>query len=363
MHPNRSHVEIFIPNYPPPGFNAQQPSPFLFNAPPQPLNHFDIYKNRLSTYLQNRNRSTVKSLTSTFRNPRKMIIKLSECTAELRQSYALIGIINKELEKLSENAVNLTEDERQLKLAEINQKKAELVAIVAKYKDPCIQTEINYAIEQRKAKRHRIKLRKAETKELKHLEAKRRQQKHEKIDKWFAENAQNIADERRRIQAEQKASIILSNVHQRKAEAQNYISLFDSLKELHQLRSRKKKGERFREGDIFSKEMDELKAQWMEALAKYNEEEQRLQSIVNDNSNLNEWRSVLFGSSTEAILGSGGFTGVQNLKELISIRKQWDAFLVPEENPFGLAIPVGWVMPNSKPSDKWKVYQRNNIIK
>lgn len=356
MHPNRPHVEISIPNYPPPGFNAHLPPPFLFNAPSAPLNRFDIYKKRLSTYLENRNPST-----STFQTPRKSIIKLSECTAELKQSYALIGNIKEELEKLSRNSVNIAEDERQHKLAELKQKKEELVAIVAKYKDPAIQSEINYAIEQRKAKRERIKLRKAETKELKRLEVKNRQQKHEKIDKWFAENAQKIANERQRIQAEQKASIILSNVHQRKAEAEKYISLFDSLKELHQLRSRKKKGESFREGDILSKEMEDLKAMWMEALGKYNEEEKRLQSFINDNnSNLNEWRSVLFGSSTEEISGPGGSSGAQNLKELISIRKQWDAFIVPAENPFGSAIPVGWVMPNPRPSDEWKVYQRNN---
>lgn len=363
MHTNRQHVEIFIPNYPPPGFianNAHQPPPVLFNAPPKPLNRFDIYKDRLSTSLQNRDPSTVKSSTATFQKPRKSIIKLSECTAELRQCYALIGIIKEELEKLSQNLVNLSEDKRQHKLAELNQQKEELVAIIAKYKDSGTQTEINYAIEQRKAKRHRIKLRKAETKELKRLKAKNRQQKHENIDKWFAENAQQIADERRRIQAEQKASIILSNVHQRKAEAEKYISLFDSLKELHQLRSRKKKCESFREGDIFSKEMDSLKAMWMEALRKYNEEEQRLQSFINDNSNLNEWRSVLFGSSTEAVSDARGSSGVRKLKELISIRKQWDAFLVPEENPFGSAIPVGWVIPNPKPSNEWKVYQRNN---
>lgn len=355
MDPNRSHVEIFIPNYPPPGFNAHQPPPFLFNAPPEPLNRFDIYKNRLSTYLQNCNPST-----STFQTPRKSIIKLSECTAELKQSYALIDNIKEELEKFSQNSVNITEDEHRLKLAELKQKKEELVAIVAKYKDPAIQSEINYAIEQRKTKRDRIKLRKAETNELKCLEVKNRQQKHEKIDKWFAENAQKIADERQRIQAEQKASIILSNVHQRKAEAEKNILLFDSLKELHQLRSRKKKGERFREGDIFSKEMEDLKGMWMEALGKYNEEEKRLQNIINDNSNLNEWRSVLFGSSTETISGLKGSSNAQKLKELISIRKQWDAFLVPEENPFSSAIPVGWVMPNPKPSDEWKVYRRNN---
>lgn len=360
MRPNRSHVEIFIPNYPPPGFNAHHPSPLPFDVSSEPLNRFDMYKNRLSTYLQNRNPTDVKSSATTFQKPRKSIIKLSECTTELKQSYVSIRIIKEELEKLSQNSANLTEDERHHKLVELNQKKAKLVAIVAKYNDSGTQTEINYAIEQRRAKRNRIKLRKAETKELKSLEAKNRQQKHDNIDKWFAENAQKIADERQRIQAEQKASIILSNVHQRKTEAEKYILLFDSLKELHQLRSRKKKGERSSEGDIFSKEMDDLKAMWMEALEKYNIEEQRLQSIINDNSNLNEWRSVLFGSSTEIISGPGSSNGAQTLKELISIRKQWDGFLVPEENPFSSAIPVGWAMPNPKPSDEWKVYQRNN---
>lgn len=360
MHPNRPHVEIFIPNYPPPGFNAHQSPPIQFNASPEPLNRFDIYKNRLHTYLQNRKPSTVKPSFSTYQKPRKSIIQLSECTAELKQSYILIGIINKELGKLSQDFVNLTEDERHHKLAELNQNKEELIAILAKYKDPATQIEINYAIEQRKAKRNRIKLCKAQTKELKSLKLKCRQQKHEKIDKWFGENAQKIADERQRIQAEQKASIILSNVHQRKAEAEKYILLFDSLKELHQLRSRKKKCESFRQGDIFAKEMGNLKAIWIEALAKYNEEEQRLQNFINDNSNFNEWCTVLFGSSTQAMLGSEGFSGEQKLKQLISIRKQWDAFLVCEENPFGSAIPVGWVMPNLKPSNEWKVYQRNN---
>lgn len=348
MHSN--HDKIIVPNYPPPMLTASQHffpvGPFYTNPPPDLFNSnpYDIYKTRLSTYLTKRNASKQPHAGATSTKH----IKLSEVTSELRQSYDLIDALKQE------TSVNLPKEELQNKILELIRKKDELLALVNKYSDPAIQRQVRNAIEQRKAKRHRIQLRKAETKEMKEFEAKNRQRKHEQIDQCLVTMEQKITEERQRIYAEQRAEQVLADVKQRKAEAEQFLTLFDSLKELHRLRAKKKKDSRSGDLGAFSDEIHKLKKKWKKALKKYNEEEQRLRNFLDENTNLNEWRHVLFGIDQNASSG-----GANKLKNLISVRRMWDDFIVSNENPFGSTIPIGWVMPHAKPSDEWKKYQKN----
>lgn len=337
--------KIIVPNYPPPSL-AQYLLP-----PPTHQNHFEKYKNRLSTFLNQRN-ATAPTTTHSKRshtNP----IKLSEITAQLHHNYNLIDKVKQDIDALTKNVSSFTEDEFQFNLTKLTKQKDEIVMSISKYNEPDIQAKIIDAIEQRKAKRQRIKLKKAESKEVKCLEAKIRQQKHEQIDKWLEESTKKTAEERRNIETEQRAEQVLFDVHRRKTEAEKYLSLFDSLEELYRLRSKTSTASTSTGGDkSFFSGIKELREMWTATLETYNKEEQQLKDFLNEDSNLNEWQCVLFGSKNSS--------NDLELNYLISQRRLWDAFIVPHENPFGSSIPIGWVMPNPKPSDQWKQYQKQN---
>lgn len=40
----------------------------------------------------------------------------------------------------------------------------------------------------------------------------------------------------------------------------------------------------------------------------------------------------------------------------IHFRKSWDTFLVSPTNEMGSKIPIGWVLPNTRPNENWCQY-------
>lgn len=110
---------------------------------------------------------------------------------------------------------------------------------------------------------------------------------------------------------------------------------------------------------------------WEDALKTYCEEEQTLRAtlqaegddvdstIIKNQQIIEEWKTVLFGSSN--FIPNETYWALtvaeKNLGTFIAIRKSWDTFLVSNNSENGSRIPIGWVIPDSSTTD-WSRYIR-----
>lgn len=349
---------MLVPNYPPPPFVPQNQSTTDINSDEAILNaakNSNLYKHRLENYLGSRNNRTTQSHSEDIS---KKGLKLSEVSAELSNSFNLIQTINAEITALSQNLSTLTDHQWIHRISALNSETYDLARICLKYQDNHLRNDVQNLIKTRQIHRERIKKRKSETKVLKTFEAKQRARKHQEIDKWLERNEKKIIENRQKDENKQQAHEILTTIQNQKSEAEKFLLMFDSLKELHRLRNRDRV-QNVESDAKFKHEIEQLKQIWLDASQKYAAEEKGLRIFLDYSNNWEEWRDILFGEPTieEAIFSLK--KKENGLNQLIEIRKQWDKCIVPPDNKFGSSVPRFWAIPSANPTDKWKAYIKN----
>lgn len=348
---------MLVPNYPPPPFAPQNQSTAINSdaAVSKLATKSHLYSQRLQNYLNSRKNRTNKI---PFKEKSKKGLKLSDVSNELSNSFDMIQTINAEVKELSENLSTFTDHQWNHRISALNSETYDLAKICLKYQDNQLRSDVQNSIKKRHNKRERIKKRKAETKVLKVFEAKQRARKHQEIDKWLEKNEKKIMENRQKDETKQQAQELLANIQNHKSEAEKFLLIFDSLKELHRLRNRDRVSNV--ENDTkFKHELEQLKQMWLDASQKYAAEEKGLRIFLDYSNNWEEWGDVLFGEPTieEAL-----FTlkkKENGLNQLIEIRKLWDSCIVPPENQFGSSVPHFWAIPSANPTHKWKAYMKN----
>lgn len=343
----------FVPNFPPPpiptGFNFIQCNTSAIDAPSE-LRNPNLYKHRLQKYLKN------QKISSELNQSQKSV-KLNEVTKEVSHGFDMIEMIKNEIERMSQNSSSISESEWNQQIAQLNCLTDDLSAICSKYNDSNLLDEVQNLVEKRHIKRDRIKKRKAETKMFRKFEAINRERKHHEIDKWLKKNTEEILKNQREIETKQRAEQILMDVKTRKTEAEKSILDLNSLKELNRVRNRNKN---VTDDTEFNREIDEIKEIWVDAHKKYEIEEKGLRTFLNCTNILEEWRNVMFGEPKKEYATFSAKKKDSGFNQLIKIRNLWDKCIVPENNPFGSNIPIGWVFPNPNPTDQWKKYIKEN---
>lgn len=361
-----NNFQVFIPNFPPPPllpqFASDLNNPIPMSLPPPltapppltpPSTNADLYKNRLNSYLDRRKRRVLEKKSS---SQLQSHLKLSTVSQEMSQSIHLIQVLNENIATLSQSASEISTSQWNDHLSSLNSKLGDLSALCSKYNDVDVRTQVKSLIDKRQEKRRRIRKRKLETKAVKKYEAVKRAEKHQQIDEWVERNAVEIAKNRQQIETKQRAEQMFMDVKSRRNEANKFIQLMDSLKELNRIRNRDKYTGSAQSDSQLNRELSEMKQMWMDAAKTYAEEEKKLRKFINFTDDLEEWRNVLFGESTnEAHLGASNKRS-DGFDQLIAIRRLWDHFIVDEENPFGSKVPLFWAVPNTNPSEEWKTY-------
>lgn len=341
------NIPNLVPNFPPPPIRP---------PPPAFKNNANLYKERLQNYLLSRkNRLLSPHMPNEVR---QKPMKLSEISIDLSRFYDTVETMKSEIENLSNSASTILSSQWNNQITELKSQLNELSTIREKYENSNVCNNAKRAVEKRLKKRSHIKKRKAELNAMKECEMKNRKLKHHQIDQWLNRNAENIRENRRKIENKQQAEQVLTEVKSLKNDAAKHLLLFDSLKELYRIRSRDKASTAMYDIE-FNREMDKLKNMWMDASVKYEMEEKRLRTFLNCSNHCDEWQGILFGDVKSEDLFSLK-KNENGLTKLIEIRRQWDSFIVSDDNPHGSSIPLGWVIPNSNPSEKWKVYLEDN---
>lgn len=340
-------IPIFVPNFPPPPIHS------IYALPITSKPSSSVYKERLENYLQSRtNRPIPTSIaTETHQKP----LKLSELSMDISNVYGTIETIKTEIENLSRCAASLDNSQWDNQLLRLKSQLNELSTTNQKHQNPNLLNRAKRAVDRRLKKRSRIRKRKAEFDALKKCELKNRELKHQQIDQWLNKNAEKIRENQREIENKQRAEEVLAEVKTLKNDAAKYMQTFDSLKELYRVRNKDKAT-----GDSnFKSEIEKLKKKWLDASEKYEREEERLRTYLNYSNNLEEWKGAVFGDEKNEDIFS--LKKHENgLAKLIEIRRQWDSFIVPDENPYGSSVPLGWATPNANPTKQWAAHLKGN---
>lgn len=361
MYENTIQYSGNIPKYPPPLSTHQA---HTSKASGHPSIQFVTFQSRLNQYLAARtacNHISHQHKAISQQHSYGSKIKLSDVTAEMSQCYELTDKLKIELNDLANAKDTLTDAQWNERIAIVEHKKVTLVNLTEKYNDQNVQENIKNALKRRKKKRENIKKRKRETMEMKRFQIEKRLRIHQKIDKYLEANAHKLLKERQRIDAEQRAEEILAGVKKRKTEARKYITLIDSLIELHHVRCVQKGSDEHSEKEL-KRQLALLQTMWTDAIQNYEQEEEQLRKFLKTQDQyIGEWRNVLFGCDESVAIGTNPFLKSENsIKELIRIRRSWDKCIVPKNDPFGSTIPLGWITPNKNSSEKWKIYRQNN---
>ena len=52
-----------------------------------------------------------------------------------------------------------------------------------------------------------------------------------------------------------------------------------------------------------------------------------------------------------------------NLQSFLTIRQQWDVYIVPEGTSGGSSVPPGWVIPTAPPNSVWESFLKHSTGK
>lgn len=336
-------IPIFVPNFPPPPIHSMYALPITSKP------NSNVYKERLESYLKCRTNRPIP--TNIPNETRQKPLKLSELSMDMSHFYGTIETIRAEIEKLSRCAASVDNNQWDNRLTGLKSQLTELSATNQKYQNPNSLNSAKRAVEKRLKKRSRIKKRKAEFDALKKCVLKNRELKHQQIDRWLNKNAEKNRENQREIENKQRAEEVLTDVKTLKNDAVKYVQTFDALQELYRVRNKDKAA-----GDSdFRREIEKLKKKWLDASEQYEAEEKRLRTFLNCSNNLDEWQRTVFGDEKNEEIFS--LKKHENgLAKLIEIRRQWDSFIVPDENPCGSSVPLGWAIPNASPTDQWTSY-------
>lgn len=340
---------IYIPNYPPP------PLPSVSTQNALSLkNRVDTFRERIAHYLANR-KKIIQNTHETDTQIANEKLKLCDVTEEIRHCYELMDEIKLESASLLTESTCMSENEWTEKISMLREKQTQMMHLTEKYINPDIQTAIEIKLTRRQQKRLRIKKRKKETYELRQLRNQIRQEKHRLIDDWFQETAKTIGKQREQAEEVRRVEQILWDVKRKKADAIKNIHLMESLIELHRVRCIQKSLNVRCERELVD-ELSMLKSQWHLTLSTYEEEEQKLRNVMKSNDFSDMWRKVLFCANNE-ISHQDNVHPINDMDDLIRIRRAWDACTVSQSNLSGSSIPIGWITPNVTPLAEWATYQ------
>lgn len=351
--------QVFVPNYPPPpivqGF-SQNSSNIQKNVPSNQSDSFSLYKDRLSSYLDSRKSTVIPKLS---KNHSTKALKLGEVSKNLGHCFHLIQEITDNLNTSSPEAIH--EQQWNKYISELCSKTKDLSHICSKLVGNDVRNYIHNLLRNRLTRRKRIKKRKTETKLLKQYTVNKRTIRTEKINMWIEKNAKKILEQRCHLKTKHRAEQMLMDVKNRKHEANKFILLLESLRELHSIRNRDSYVS-IEANTVFNREINDLKMLWTSASNSYHIEEKNLRKFLHFTNSWEEWRDVCFSESTTEDMILTLWKKDDSLNRLIDIRNGWDQCVVfDSENCFGSSLPLCWAYPNPSPTNKWTIYMKQTL--
>lgn len=295
-------------------------------------------------------------------------LKLYEAKQLMTDWLQLIAELSIQRDKLAALASHHNEMEWVKEIKRAQTLKARIEQIQAQFSS---SEEINHLEQQavkRKKKREWQKKRRKEEHVLKKEAEERKKVLHKKIDEW---RSQIIAEDQAKRRAElmkHEAGGVLGEVKRKQTEATKALDLLKALRKLREARKQEAevKGVYVKPTEEENRKFDE-RVKWLENVMAprrelYEAEEKTLRVMLAEEEEEKEKERRENERKNQASLGlsdpmdwfrSYYKQGEHSVQSLLQIRRQWDAFLVPDTFPGASRIPDGFVTPAEPSSDLW----------
>lgn len=314
-------------------FKNLHPSNIIHYTPHhgQHSNHLiEKFEQNFQQFLTNRQQKNKKLLTAADAAAQQKKFKLNEMKKDFIKINEIIENLKTNEYNLRQNINQLTPDEWTESFKIFHNEQKSIESQLTKYENPLTLNIVNKTISQRHNKRLQLKRLKANNrKQHKIIRENYRQDLHKKIDLW---QLKSIADDKMKIEEKQQNSKrvpqVLGGVAKKKLEAKKYLDVLDSLIDLRRARLVQSGKIQSIGENYFIERINRLKAVWIDALQNYDNDEDELKKILNNNKQSIEceWNRALFNvaaSSTGLNYENSKipmFKGNYNLDDFISIR-------------------------------------------
>lgn len=270
--------------------------------------------------------------------------------------------------------------------SQLKAKKEELLAIYSAVSNPdlisLIQTKLQKIQNKRECQRKQKVLRSS----IKKAAEQHRVEQHEKIDRWLNSIKNKDLHVKKENEIKKEADNILSEVKKKISEAKHNL---EALVALEKLRNARKANFLAKGGFVFSKhetqfteKVSQMRVVMQKQLSIYEDEERALSVMLETeqegqreeekNRKIKKLKQLqeekqanilecLFGnqdtpspSDPEYMYWKYYSSGTDSMENLLKVRYEWDAFLVPSNCEEGSSIPQQWVVPELPSSALWE---------
>ncbi|KAL6112654.1 pdcd7 [Pungitius sinensis] len=203
------------------------------------------------------------------------------------------------------------------------------------------------------------------------------------IDKWRMQRVQQVEERKKERELKLAADSVLCEVRKKQADVKRMQDILRSLEKLRRLR----KEAALRKGIVTEQECDEAFSSRLEHLrcvmkkrtVVYSAEEKALMVMLEGEQEEERRReqekrlkkererflqkkrrvsAMLFGEDLPADSILQPFTeyytqSERSLHALLQIRREWDVFVVPADNPDGSPVPQSWILPDDPSDQAW----------
>lgn len=270
--------------------------------------------------------------------------------------------------------------------SQLKAKKEELLAIYSAVSNPDLISLIQTKLQKIQKKRECQRKQKVLRSNIKKAAEQHRVEQHEKIDRWLNSIKNKYLHVKKENEIKKEADNILSEVKKKISEAKHNI---EALVALEKLRNARKANFLAKGGFVFSKhetqfteKVSQMRVVMQKQLSIYEDEERALSVMLETeqegqreeekNRKIKKLKQLqeekqanilecLFGnqdtpspSDPEYMYWKYYSSGTDSMENLLKVRYEWDAFLVPSNCEEGSSIPQQWVVPELPSSALWE---------
>jgi len=300
--------------------------------------------------------------------PDKTSLKIHTAKELMTDWLQLISELSLQRDKLAEPASSQNESEWRKELDTAQSLKARIEQIQAYFSSPEEMKQLEKQLSRRKKKREWQKRRRKEEYIYKQEAQHRTIALNKKFDEWRTQIVAADEAKRKADSMKHEAGGVLGEVKRKQTDATKAVELLKALRKLREARKQEAevKGVYLKPSEEQNRKFDE-RVKWLENVMTprrelYEAEEKTLRVMLAEEEEEKEKERREMERRNQASLGlsdpmdwfhSYYKQAEHSVQSLVQIRRQWDAFLVPEAFPGASRIPDGYVTPAEPSSSLW----------
>ncbi|VVC30039.1 Programmed cell death protein 7 [Cinara cedri] len=297
-------------------------------------------------------------------NTKSSNIKIHEISNKVIKCKILLENMKNNKQCMEQNILTMNETEWKNVCSDLYLVKEKLDTLIETLNlDDNSILELKFKLSKRKSKRARLRRFKSNIKIIKLQQKNKVEELNRKIDAWQNSLKAIILKENMVNETKIEANIVLKVIRGKIDDANNQLTLYDTLDKLRKFRLLNRINKR--RNPLLEESLNKLKTLWQQKLAYYNREEEELRNMLSQaeakknekreieiQNKLAKWDEIIFGPNVQShnII-------FDDLHTFLDIRRNWDKYVVNEsKTPKCSSIPVGWIIPPKSCNSDWAKY-------